>query len=1078
MSSGLMPDEANRGPVWVRLLGPVDLVLDGAVRPLAGTRRKSVLAVLGLHPGQVVSTDRLIHLVWGERPPATAVKSLHNHVSYLRLAFGDQRGIAAARGGFVLDLPGEKTDVGVAEAVIRSANSTGDHADSISRLGRALSLWRGSALSDVTSGGWLGQQADRLEQLRVDGQQSLLEARLAAGGDGQLVSELEQLTVQHPFREQLHRLLMVALYRSGRQADALAAYQRLWRRLRDELGIEPTPDLRDLEARILQQDPSLLSPPTVVAVRSLEEQSGLDRSPELVETHQVHQRVLAHDSGPAPDQLPADTRYFVGREPELARLTEVPEGTHTVVLSALDGMAGIGKTALAVRAAHRLARTGRYPDGVLFLDLHGHADRPPTEPADALEVLLGGLGVPGPQVPPGLDARIGLYRTVLARRRVLLVLDNAFDAAQVRPLLPGGPGCLVLVTGRRRLAGLDEAEHLSLGPLPVAEAVQLFRAVVGPDRDPGDDGTVKQIVAACGLLPLAIRIAAARLRTSRSWTGPALLARLHAARDRVGELDDGDRSVRGALTLSYQRLPADQRRAILLLAVHPGVDVEPYACAALLGCPADRARPLLAALEEVNLLEPATAGRHRFHDLVRAYASELARALPARERGTALDRLRELYEHTAAHAAGLAYPFDGAGAAARADGPPLTDPAGAVGWLDAERANLVATATAASAPPAHVIRQSTALHRHLRVRGDYGPARHLHDRALSAAEATDDPSAQAGALNKLGALDYLADRYHAAAEHHTLALALARAAGDRGAEVTALTGLGDVDYMRGRYETALEHHTAALALARATGDTRGELSALTGLGDIHYMRGRYDAAAGYYTLALSQASASGNRAAELAVLNGLALVHDARGEHGPAAACHTKALRTARAAGNPAGVVNALNGLGRIDRALGRHAAAERNHARALAAARFTGNASGELSALNGLGHVHHAHDRWAEAADCYRQVLHTGRRLGSRNWQFEGHLGLGRAHQATGHPERAVLDHRHALRLARDLAQPDDQARAHDGLAHAYRALGQPDRARTHWERALDILAELAVPAADDVTAEAIRGHLAVLAA
>ncbi|HSV67519.1 MAG TPA: tetratricopeptide repeat protein [Mycobacteriales bacterium] len=785
---------------------------------------------------------------------------------------------------------------------------------------------------------------------------------------------------------------------------------------------------------------------------------------------------------PVPNQLPAATGCFTGRQEELARLLQPHEGiARTLVVSAVDGMAGIGKTALAVLAAHRLTEAGRYPDGSLFVDLHGYSGRAPTDPAAALETLLRGLGVPGPQIPPGLEARVGLYRSVLARRRVLVVLDNARDETQVRPLLPGTPGCLVIVTSRRRMAGLDDADHLTLDILPVEDAVRLFRAVAGPGCDPGDEQTIEAIVRSCGLLPLAVRIAAARLRASRTWTGPTLLGKLQATQGRLAELDDGERSVAAAFAVSFQQLPADQQDAFAVLGVHPGVEYEPYATAALLDSSAAHAGRLLDGLEQVNLLDQPTPGRYRFHDLVRAYATT-AGTRTATDRRAALNRLFDHYAHATTHAAGLAYPYDAdhlprPTQPATTATPHLPDEAAAVAWLDAELANLLATARHATAHrPGHTTHQSATLHRHLRTRGRHTDAHTLHQHALTAARTTRDHDAQTTALTNLGYIHRLQGRYGPAADCYTQALQAAQATGNRTGELNALNGLGWAHHAQGRYGPAADCYTEALQTARATGHRTCELAALTGLGRVHYMQGRYGPAADCLTQAFEKARATSNRACELTALTGLGWVHHVQRRHGPAADCYTQALRTARATGNRTGELDALTGLGHIHNAQGRYDLAADCYTQAVEAARATGNRTGELNALTGLGHIHRRQGRYGAAADCYTRVLELAREIGNRNWQLEGHLGLGRTHHATGHPEQALTAYQQALTLACDLDQPPDQARAHDGLAHAHHTLGHPDQARQYWQHALHILTVLDTFIADDVTATDIRARLTAL--
>jgi len=800
---------------------------------------------------------------------------------------------------------------------------------------------------------------------------------------------------------------------------------------------------------------------------------------------------------PVPNQLPAAARYFTGRDDELARLLQPGDNARTLVVSAVDGMAGIGKTALAVLAAHQLTEADRYPDGSLFVDLHGYSGRSPTDPADALETLLRGLGVPGPQIPPALDARIALYRTITARRQVLIVLDNARDEAQVRPLLPGRATCLVLVTSRRRMAGLDDADHLTLDTLSPEEAVRLFRAVVGPGRDPGDQHTIEAIVHLCGLLPLAVRIAAARLKTSKLLNGHMLLEHLQVARDqervqafdaggradqgqdRLGVLDDGERSVLAALEVSYQHLPAEQQQAFAALGVHPGVALEPYATAALLNTSGDHAGRLLEALEQVNLLDQPAPGRYRFHDLTRIYATRHA---PASAHGrAAFDRLYDHYAHTASAAMDAAYPYEtGQRPPAPTSGTPapdLADHAAALAWLDAEVANLLATAyhAAAHGRPTHTTHQSTTLHPHLRNRGAYTDAHTLHQTAAELARATGDQPAELAALTGLGWTHRVQGRYGPAADCFTRALELARATGSTSGEINALTGLGLVHYMRGQHGPATDCHTRAAELARATGNPVGELNALTGLGWTHHAQARHGPAADCHTRAAELARATGNPVGELNALTGLGWIHRLQGRYGPAADCFTRALELGHA-GNPGGELDALTGLGWIHYMQGRYGPAADCHTRALELARATGNPSGELGALTGLGHTHHAQGHHEPARDCFEQVLDLARTIGNRNGQYEAHLGLGRTHHATGHPDMALTAHQHALDLARELDQPADQARALDGLAHAHYALGQPDQARRHWQHALDILTTLDAPLTEDIGAADIHARLTEL--
>jgi DNA-binding SARP family transcriptional activator/tetratricopeptide (TPR) repeat protein len=1045
------------------VLGPLEVTASGRPVDLGGPRLRALVALLAAEVGRVVSVGALVEAFWGENPPADADRTVRTYVSLLRRTMreaGDPAvaDLAVTRApGYVLQVDPDAVDAVRFErlaAAGRRALREGQAKTAAERLTAAADLWRGAAYGEFAGIPALAAEGARLEQLRLAAVVDRVEADLALGLGDALVPELEGLTARYPAHERFWSQLMTALYRAGRQADALDVFRRARDAFVDELGLEPSPSLIEVHRQVLAQDPRLLA-----------------------------SRAEAASPGTAaatvPNQLPAAPRFFTGREVETERLLEPTGDAHTLVVGAVDGMAGIGKTAVAVLVAHRLTDAGRYPDGTLFMDLHGFSGRAPVEPAVALETMLLALGVPGSQIPPDADARAALYRSVLARRRVLILLDNARDEAQVRPLLPGAPTCLVLVTSRRRLAGLDDADHFTLDTLAVDEAVRLFRAVAGRDRDLGDDATVEQIVARCGYLPLAVRIAAARLRASRAWTGPKLLERLRDAQDRLAELDDGERSVAGAFRLSYEQLRPELRRAFTLLGLHPGAEYEPYAVAALLDTTVTAAERALIGLEQVNLLDQPAPGRYRFHDLIRSYAVSTARELPDAQ--PARDRLYDHYAGATLAALQLAYPYQVSPAAPATPAgatPPLPDRTAARAWFDAELDNLVAAAHDAALHdrPRHTTEQAQALHPHLRTGGHHVPALALHERAVSAARAAGDARAEIAALNNLGDISRLQDRYDEALDSHSLALEAARGIDDPVGELTALSGLGEVHRLQGRYGPATDSHSEALRLAREVGYRLGELNALSGLGWLHYLQGRYGPATECHTEASRTAQAIGHQLGQLHALNGLGWVHRLQGRYGPAAENYGHALRIAREVGYRIGEVNALIGLGWVHRLQQAYGPAADSHGQALRLARENGDRHSELLALTGLGDVYMAQGGYGFAADVYQQLLDAAEDTDDRNYQLEGHLGLGRAHLATGRPELAISAHHRALTLARALEQRADQARVHDGLARAHRALGRGDRARRHWRDALDILTALDADSAEDITVADIRADLAAL--
>ena len=593
----------------VRLLGLMDVVMQGVARPVPGSRRKALLAVLAVHCGEVVDAGRLIDVAWGEAA-APAGNTLQSHLSHLRRAFGMP--IVARAPGYVLDLADDGVDVRVAERMVRQGQRATDPADRVEHLRAALALWRGRPLGGIADLTWAAEQARRLDELQLQAKRSLVDAQLGLGQHGELVAELEQLVQGHPYDEQLHAQLMLALYRSGRQADALAVYDRLRHALADGLGVDPGQAIRDQHTGMLRQDPSLDAPV-------------------------AHSAATAPVAVIRPAQLPPAVPRFAGRRAELAMLAAMlpptqdglgAAGTTAVAISAVSGTAGVGKTALAVHWAHQVA--GRFPDGQLYVDLRGFD--PGGSVADPGEVIcrfLQALGVPAQRLPSDLDTQIGLYRSLLAGKRILVVLDNARDAAQVRPLLPGAAGCLVVVTSRDRLTPLVAAEGahpLTVDLLTTREAHDLLVHRLGTGRVMAEPAAVQQIIARCARLPLALAVAAARAATHPDLPLTRLAAELGDASGGLDALQGGDpgSDIRAVFSWSLHALSAGAARLFRLLGVHPGPDLTAPTAASLAGVGGHEVRPLLAELIRAQLLDEHIPGRYACHDLLRAYAREQA----------------------------------------------------------------------------------------------------------------------------------------------------------------------------------------------------------------------------------------------------------------------------------------------------------------------------------------------------------------------------------------------------------------------------------------------------------------------
>jgi tetratricopeptide (TPR) repeat protein len=734
------------------------------------------------------------------------------------------------------------------------------------------------------------------------------------------------------------------------------------------------------------------------------------------------------------DALPQDLPGFSGRTAELDQLHRalhhgaVDGGA--VVISAIAGMAGVGKTQLAVRAGHVLVRA-KVVDRVLFVNLRGfHPDsaQPPADPIAVLDGFLRLLGVPGQQIPHDLPARAALYRDRLAGTRTLVVLDNALDVDQVHPLLPGTPGCPALVTSRRSLTDLRPATHLDVDVFAPGEALA-FLAEAAPHVPAGPDPhAATRIAHRCGHLPLALGLVSAHIRAKPGWTLTDHADRLDE-RHHDRRLDSG---VELALDLSYRQLPADRQRLLRLAALHPGQDLDAHAAAALAGSDLPAAQDLLHELCRDHLLQQDIPGRYTFHDLVRAYAiGRSGDEDSPPERRAALSRLFDYCLGTAAAAMDTLYPAetDRRPKVPRPGTPvpALTDPDSARAWLDAERPTLVAVAahTATRGWPAHITRLSATLSRYLNG-GHHADALTIHGHAAKAARHTGDPAGEAYALTNLGAVHSQLGKHEAAGAYLRQALHLFQQAGDPAGQARALGNLGSLENRLGRYRQAVDYQKQALVLNRQTGDHAGEASALHNLGVVEARLGRYRQAIEHHQEALVVNRQSGNRTGEAWTLNGLGGAEQRLGRYGPAAGYYLQALALHRQNGDRTGEASTLDNLGTLHTCLVQPAEAIEYHQQALAIVRETGDRVNEAWALNGLG----------EAANI-----------------------AGRAADALGH-------HTAGLTVATDIGSRAQQARAHEGLGHAHHSLGNPTHARQHYQHALTLYSDLGLPAADKINA------------
>ncbi|HEY7265692.1 MAG TPA: tetratricopeptide repeat protein [Trebonia sp.] len=745
------------------------------------------------------------------------------------------------------------------------------------------------------------------------------------------------------------------------------------------------------------------------------------------------------DSTIVPRQLPPAAAGFTGRTAELGALTKILDAAGepgTVVISAIGGTAGVGKSALAIHWAHQAA--DRFPDGQLYVNLRGYDPDRPMPPGDALAGFLWALGVPGQDIPPEEDERAARYRSLLAGKRVLVVLDNAGSAEQARPLLPGSPICAVVVTSRDSLAGLvarDGAARLDLDLLPLPDSVRLLRERIG-DRAAATPGAMEALAERCCRLPLALRVAA-ELAIAR----PAVpLADLVAElADKQGLLDlldaggDPRTAIRAVFSWSYLHLTEDTARAFRLAGLHLSADLDPYAVAALANVTLGQARRTLDALAKAHLVQPTGPGRYAMHDLLRAYARELAAASDGEEeQHAALTRLFDHYLHTASAAMDALYPAERHRrpriARPATPAPPVTGPAEARAWLDAELATLVAvTVQAGHEWPGHATRMAATLFRYLDNSGHYPEAALIHSTARAAAQRTGDRAAEAIMLNYLGTIHWHQSRYIQAAEHLRQALALFRQAGDRAEQARVLANLGTVHYFQGRYREGIDFYRQALAIYRKAGDPFGKAKTLNNLGSTEERQGRYDLAARHLRQALAIAAEIGARELECP----------------------------------------ALTNLGTVVMRQGRYRQGADNLHRALAMCREVGVRDAEAEALTRIGDLCLRQTRPEDAVRYLREALALNRELGNEAGEADALNSLGEVLLAAGQLDRARAEYGVALGLAAQAGEKYQEARAHRGLGEARRASGDPSGARRHWRQALDLFSELGTPEADQVRAQ-----------
>jgi DNA-binding SARP family transcriptional activator len=853
--SGVAGQARHQG-IRFRVLGPVELVHGDRSITVGHSKQRSVLAVLLIEANQTVPTEQFIDRVWGENPPARVRNVLSGYITRIRAAItaADDAGdvtVSRRSGGYVLVVPPDRVDLHRFRALVTRAEDA-DRASRATLLGEALSLWRGPAFAG-TAGSWLDGMRTAVARERLSAVIARAQASLQLGQHAQIVDELTALAAEQPLDERVAGKLMLALHGSGRQAQALSVYAAMRDRLAEELGVDPGDELRRLHRQLL----------------------GSQEAPTVGE--------MVPRSGVVPRQLPPAAAHFTGRTSDLRQLAEQTAAVaaghpSTVVISVIHGSAGVGKTTLAVYWAHQAA--AQFPDGQIYLNLRGFdQSQPPLQPTEALAALLRALDIAPQHVPATLDEQASLYRSVVAGKRLLIVLDNAATTGQVRPLLPGAHRCMVLVTSRNQLSGLaagDGARQLALDVLGLPDALTLLSRIVGEQRVAAESAAAEALAELSARLPLALRIVANHLLTRPDAKLTELRDELADEQHRLDALatDEDATTVRAVFSLSYHALKPPAARTFRLLGLHEGQQISDSAAAALAGVPVAQIPPLLATLCEGHLLERVGPRRYQFHDLLRLYAAERARVEESPDDQRRITRrMLGWYLATAAAADRILAP--GRFREQRDDLDPewsavtFTDHGAALAWCEAESRNVLACVRQAAATGEHIIawQLARAQRGYFELRMPWPEWLSTHEIGLESARHLGDRAAQATLLNNLGSAHYYPRRFAEASRCYREAQAIWQELGDLRGQANTTNNLGNLLSETRQLPAAIEHYQQALVLYRASGDSPEAAVTMTNLAETLCLMGAFEPALDFAEQALARHRVSGNRRAEALTLS-------------------------------------------------------------------------------------------------------------------------------------------------------------------------------------------------------------------
>ncbi len=1026
-----------------RALGPIELWSAGRRQDLGRARARSILAMLLLTPRAIVPAETLIDRLWDTRPPPKARDSLSVYVARLRAslrqAVGDRVQLVGRAQGYMLDVDPEAVDVYQFRRLRRQADAlsaSGDYEQAAGLLREADRLWRGQALAGIRCD-WAARMRDALEEERRAAILDRVGYELELGRHADLVGELRHLLVQYPLDETLVAHQMTALCRSGRPADALSLYRETRNRVVEEQGTEPGAMLSELHRRILGRDSGL-------AVRP----SG--RRP----------------AGAAPpDTLPPETAEFVGRDKELASLTGEHGGVPGIAI--IEGMPGMGKTALAIRAARLVS--GQYPDGTLYLNLHSHNPGSPSlGPAEALHRLLQMLSVPAAQIPETIGERTALWRAHLSRRRAVLILDDAAGHDQIGPLLPVTSRCLILITTRRRLPDFGGTRSLTLDVLSADEAITLFRRIAGESKAPDAD-QIAAAVELCGRLPLAIQLTASRIAQDGPPSLSGLIDELSQSPAWLGNTGAAAPEVIAAFDLSYRALEPDHQQFFRRLGISPCACFSLPTAAALGGCTLAEAEKALVALLDYHLLAQAPDASFRFHDLIRGYAATRAtRDDPEAGQRQAVSRLLDYYLHTADLADRVLHPLR-----RRAPVPPAQMPAGspalgtredAAGWLESEWRNILQAARYAGR---HERKHKCAdlidlLADFMEIRAYWDEAAAAHALALQASRDIADPARIARAALALSGVRQQTGQHEAAIPLAEEAAAIYRSLADRGGEAEALDQIGLGHQRTARSREALAYFSEARILYRAAADPRGVADTLSHSGIACWHLGRYPEANAHMREALSLYRGVGDRRGEAKVHNNLGQVHLHNGYHRDALDAYRKSLQIFREIGGAQNEAILHQNIGGVHRYKGSYEEALAACRQALTIYRDIGDLPYEAEVLNDIGAIYQSAACYDEALIHHQRARLIAEDIGNLSHQLIAIRMIADIYRGSGRYDEA-LDHYHAaIRLSREIGEPYEEGKILEGIAEATLNTQRFDAARIALRQALDIFERLGVPEAE----------------